>query len=172
MTKKTKLELTWPGKEERPKLEPRILIEDANKSYRAKGPGGAHGAGTNDNILIKGDNLLALKALEAEYAGKVKCVFIDPPYNTGSAFEHYDDGLEHSKWLSLIRQRLVLLHSLLADDGAMWIAIDDNEAHYLKILTDEIFGRDNFVSNIVWQSKDTPGNNASTISQTHNMLLV
>lgn len=114
MTKKTKLELTWPGKEERPKLEPRILIEDPDKSYRAEGPGGAQGPGSFENILIKGDNLLALKALEAEYAGKVKCVFIDPPYNTGSAFEQYDDGVEHSIWLRLLRDRLAIFKRLLA----------------------------------------------------------
>ena len=118
------------------------------------------------------DNLLALKALEQEFAGKVKCVFIDPPYNTGSAFTHYDDGLEHSIWLSLMRDRLEIIRRLLSDDGSLWITIDDNEAHYLKVLCDEVFGRANFVANIVWQSKDTPGNNASTIAQTHNMVLV
>ncbi|MFA6117877.1 MAG: site-specific DNA-methyltransferase [Sphingomonas sp.] len=169
MTKKTKLELTWPGKEERPKLEPRILIEHPDNSYHAAT---RREGDLFDNLLIKGDNLLALKALEADYAGRVKCVFIDPPYNTGSAFEHYDDGVEHSLWLSLIRDRLELLRKLLTPDGSIWITIDDNEAHYLKVLCDEIFGRLNFVSNIVWQSKDTPGNNATTISQTHNMVLV
>lgn len=115
MTKKTKLELTWPGKEERPKLEPRILIEDPDKSYRAEGPGGAQGPGTFDNILIKGDNLLALKALEGEHAGKVKCVFMNPPYSTGSAFEHYDDGVEHPLWLKLLRHswRFLRIYCLL-----------------------------------------------------------
>ena len=99
MTKKIKLELTWPGKDERPMLEPRILIEDPAKSYHAS----VRRAGDLfDNMLIKGDNLLALKALEQDYTGKVKCVFIDPPYNTKSAFgDFYDDGLEHSIWLSL-----------------------------------------------------------------------
>ena len=96
-----------------------------------------------DNRLIFGDNLLALKALEQEFTGKVKCVFIDPPYNTGSAFEHYDDGVEHSIWLSLMRERLELLRRLLSDDGSIWITIDDNEAHYLKVLCDEVFGRAN-----------------------------
>lgn len=170
MSKKQKLELTWVGKENRPRLEPRILLEDPEKSYHA-----AHRVGEDDifdNRLIFGDNLLALKALEQEFAGKVKCVFIDPPYNTGSAFEHYEDGLEHSIWLGLMRDRLEIIRRLLSEDGSLWIAIDDNEAHYLKVLGDEIFGRINFVANIVWQSKDTPGNNASTIAQTHNMVLV
>ena len=140
MIKKTKLELTWPGKEERPKLEPRILIEHPDKSYHAATL--RSDADIFDNVLIKGDNLLALKALEADYAGKVKCVFIDPPYNTGSAFTHYDDGLEHSLWLSLMRDRLENIRRLLSDDGSLWITVDDNEAHYLKVMCDEIFGRE------------------------------
>lgn len=172
MTKKTKLELTWPGKEERPKLEPRILIEDPDKSSRAEGPGGAQGPGTFDNILIKGDNLLALKALEADYAGKVKCVFIDPPYNTGSAFEHYDDGVEHSVWLSLVRDRLILLRNLLSEDGSIWISLDDNESHYFKVMCDEIFGRKNFVSNAVWQKKYAPANDALWLSASHDHILI
>ena len=148
---KTKLELTWIGKDKRPKLEPRILLEDPRLSYHAK-----HRVSDNDqfdNKLIFGDNLLALKALEQEYAGKVKCVFIDPPYNTGSAFTHYDDGLEHSIWLSLMRDRLEIIRSLLSDDGSLWITIDDNEAHYLKVLCDEVFGRGNFVANVLWQKR-------------------
>ena len=153
MTKKTKLELTWPGKDERPKLEPRILIEIPEKSYHAKV---RREADIFDNMLIKGDNLLALKALEQDYAGKVKCVFIDPPYNTGSAFTHYEDGLEHSLWLSLIRDRLEILRLLLAEDGSIWITIDDNEAHYLKVLCDEVFGRSNFLANVVWQKRTSP----------------
>lgn len=168
--RKQRLELTWIGKDERPRLEPRILLEDADKSYHARARVTDHDI--FDNILIQGDNLLALKALEQDFTGKVKCVFIDPPYNTGSAFEHYDDGIEHSLWLSLMRDRLELLKRLLTEDGSLWITIDDNEAHYLKVLCDEIFGRRNFVANIVWQSKDTPGNNASAIAQTHNMVLV
>ena len=168
--KKQKLELTWIGKENRPRLEPRILLEDPAKSYHAKHR--VTGKDIFDNRLIFGDNLLALKALESEYAGKVKCVFIDPPYNTGSAFTHYDDGLEHSIWLSLMRDRLEIIRRLLSEDGSLWITIDDNEAHYLKVLCDEVFGRVNFVANIVWQSKDTPGNNASTIAETHNHILV
>ncbi len=136
MTEKRKLELTWIGKENRPRLEPRILLEDPSKSYHAK-----HRVTENDifdNRLIFGDNLLALKALEAEFSGKVKCVFIDPPYNTGSAFTHYDDGLAHSLWLSLMRDWLEIIRRLLAEDGSLWITIDDNECHYLKVLCDDL----------------------------------
>ena len=142
MTNKSKLELTWIGKDDRPNLEPRILIEDAEKSY---------GDLKAENMLIHGDNLLALKALEQEFAGKVKCVFIDPPYNTGSAFTHYDDGIEHSIWLSLMRDRLEVLRRLLTEDGSVWISIDDNEAAYMKVLMDEIFGRPNFLNTFVWK---------------------
>ena len=159
MSKKQKLELTWIGKENRPKLEPRILLEDPAKSYHAK-----HRVTDNDifdNRLIFGDNLLALKALEAEFAGKVKCVFIDPPYNTGSAFTHYDDGVEHSIWLSLMRDRLEIIRRLLSEDGSLWITIDDNEAHYLKVLCDEIFGRANFVSNVIWEKRTSPRTDAA-----------
>ncbi len=149
MSSKQRLELTWIGKENRPRLEPRILIEDTERSYHAKQR--VTEDDIFDNRLIFGDNLLALKALEQEFAGKVKCVFIDPPYNTGSAFAHYDDGVEHSIWLSLIRDRLEILRRLLSEDGSIWITIDDNEAHYLKVLCDEIFGRANFIHNVVWE---------------------
>ena len=131
MNKKQKLELTWIGKDNRARLEPRILLEGREKSYHAKTRVSDHDI--FDNRLIFGDNLLALKALEQEFAGKVKCIFIDPPYNTGSAFTHYDDGIEHSTWLSLMRDRLELLRRLLSEDGSLWITIDDNEAHYLKV---------------------------------------
>jgi adenine-specific DNA-methyltransferase len=164
-----KLELTWIGKENRPKLEPRILIEDSSRSHHATVRYDKDDI--FDNRLIFGDNLLALKALEAEFAGKVKCIFIDPPYNTGSAFEHYEDGVEHSLWLSLMRARLELLRSLLAADGSIWIAIDDNEVHYLKVLCDEVLGRSHFLANVVWQSKDTPGNDSTGLAQTHNHIL-
>lgn len=170
MTMQQKLELTWIGKENRPRLEPRILLEDHSLSYHAR-----HRVSENDlfdNRLIFGDNLLALKALEQEFVGKVKCVFIDPPYNTGSAFEHYDDGFEHSIWLSLIRDRLELLRSLLTPEGSIWITIDDNECHYLKILCDEVFGRKNFVANIVWQKAYTSNQTAKHISNTHDHILV
>lgn len=165
-----KLELTWIGKENRPRLEPRILLEDASKSYHA--PYRVTDHDIFDNRLIFGDNLLALKALEQEFAGKVKCVFIDPPYNTGSAFTHYDDGVEHSIWLSLMRDRLELIRSLLSDDGSLWITIDDNEAHYLKVLCDEIFGRANFVANAIWQKKYSPQNDAKWLSDNHDHILI
>ena len=125
-----------------------------------------------DNRIIKGDNLLALKALEAEFAGKVKCVFIDPPYNTGSAFTHYDDGLEHSIWLGLMRDRLEIIRRLLADDGSLWITIDDNEAHYLKVMCDEVFGRSSFISNVIWQKRFSPNSTAIHLSDSHDHVLV
>lgn len=170
MTKKPKLELTWIGKDQRPKLEPRILLEDPSLSYHAKQRVTDHDL--FDNRLIFGDNLLALKALEQEFAGKVKCVFIDPPYNTGSAFTHYDDGVEHSLWLSLMRDRLELIRRLLAQDGSLWITIDDNECHYLKVLCDEVFGRQNFIADVVWRSSDNSNNDAKTFSVDHNHMLV
>jgi adenine-specific DNA-methyltransferase len=157
-----KLELTWIGKGEEPKLEPRILIENPEYSY---------GDPNSPNMLIHGDNLLALKALEQDYAGKVKCIYIDPPYNTGNAFEHYDDGVEHSLWLSLIGQRIKSLYKLLSKDGSIWINLDDNEAHYCKVMCDEIFGRENFVSNIVWQKRIQPDIRA-TLGAGHDHILV
>lgn len=166
---KTKLELTWIGKENRPKLEPRILLEDPEKSYHAVHRVSDHDI--FDNRLIFGDNLLALKALEQEFTGKIKCIFIDPPYNTGSAFEHYDDGVEHSIWLSLMRDRLEILRRLLSDHGSLWITIDDNEAHYLKVLCDEIYGRTNFVATCVWE-KDKGGRGDADISLSHDNILV
>ena len=137
--RRRKLELTWIGKENRPRLEPRILLEDPDKSYHAP-----HRVTDHDifgNRLIFGDNLLALKALEQEFAGKLKCVYIDPPYNTGSAFEHYDDGLEHSLWLTMMRDRLEVLRTLLADNGSIWISIDDNEMPYLRVLRIDTLNR-------------------------------
>jgi adenine-specific DNA-methyltransferase len=170
MRKLQRLELTWIGKENRPKLEPRILLEDPAKSYHA-----AHRVTEGDlfdNRLIHGDNLLALKALEQEFAGKVKCVFIDPPYNTGSAFQHYDDGLEHSIWLAMMRDRLELLHNLLMPEGSLWVSLDDNEAHYFRVMADEIFGRRNFVADVAWQKKYSPGNNQKGLSSDHDHILV
>ena len=167
---KQKLELTWIGKEKRPRLEPRILLEDTEKSYHAK-----HRVTDNDifdNRLIFGDNLLALKALEQEFAGKVKCVYIDPPYNTGSAFAQYEDGLEHSIWLGLIRERLILLSRLLAKEGSCWIHLDDNEAHYCKVLADEVFGRENFIANVVWNKSYAVRSNAQFFSTSHEHILV
>lgn len=143
-----KLELTWIGKGEEPKLEPRILIENPDYSY---------GDPQSQNMLIQGDNLLALKALEQNYAGKVKCIYIDPPYNTGNAFEHYDDGIEHSMWLNLMSQRLKLLKNLLSDAGSIFVQIDDEEAAYLKVLMDEVFGRGNFINTISINMKNIAG---------------
>ena len=158
-----KLELTWIGKGEEPQLEPRILIEDPNKSF---------GDSKSENMLIHGDNLLALKALEQQFAGQIKCVAIDPPYNTGSAFEHYDDGIEHSIWLSLMNDRIKIIHKLLSNEGSLWIAIDDNEAHYLKVMLDEIFGRQNFIGNVVWEKADSPRMDAKLFSTRHDHILV
>ncbi|WP_375673438.1 site-specific DNA-methyltransferase [Bartonella sp. TS82HLJMH] len=167
---KQKLELNWIGKEKRPKLKTHILLEDREKSYHA-----SHQISSQDifdNKLIFGDNLLALKALEKEYTGKVKCIYIDPPYNTGNAFEHYKDGLEHSIWLSFMRYRLELLHHLLADDGSIWISIDDDEQAYLKVVMDEIFGRQNFINNIIWQKKYAPQNDTKWLSDNHDFIMV
>ena len=158
-----KLELNWIGKGHEPKLEPRILIEQPEYSY---------GDPNSGNMLIQGDNLLALKALEQEYAGKIKCIYIDPPYNTGNAFEHYDDGIEHSQWLNLIIPRLRLLRELLSNDGSIWISIDDDESHYLKVVCDEVYGRQNFVSNVIWEKKYSPQNDAKWLSDSHDHILV
>lgn len=138
-SKYKKLELGWPGKDLEVKPEPRVLIQDPEKSY---------GKADTQNMLIHADNLLVLKALEQNFGGKIKCIYIDPPYNTGSAFEHYEDGLEHSTWLNLMKPRLELLFNLLDDYGSIWIYIDDNEVHYLKVMCDELFGRDNFITSI------------------------
>lgn len=173
---KQKLELTWIGKDKRPRLEPRILLEDKSLSYQAPSittnSESDDGCAFNDNLLIHGDNLLALKALEQQYVGKVKCIFIDPPYNTGSAFTHYDDGLEHSMWLSMMRDRLELLRMLMSEDGSIWITIDDNEAHYLKVICDDIFGRKNYVSSICWQKKYAVKSDSEFFSSSHDNLLV
>lgn len=132
----------------------------------------SYGDSANENLLIQGDNLEALKALIPFYAGKVKCIFIDPPYNTGKAFEHYDDNLEHSLWLSIIYPRLELIRELLTEDGSIWITIDDEQAHYLKVICDEIFGRKNFVANVIWQKKYSPQNDAKWLSDNHDHILV
>ena len=162
-SKYKKLELCWPGKDAVIKPEPRVLIEDPEKSY---------GEATTQNMLIHADNLLALKALEQHFTGKIKCIYIDPPYNTGNAFEHYDDGLEHSTWLNLMKPRLELLYKLLDDNGSIWISIDDDESHYLKVFCDEVFGRKNFVSNVIWEKKYSPSNDAKWLSDSHDHILV
>ena len=136
-----KLELVWEGKETPLRPEPRILIEKPELSYSVDGENVS-----KDNILIHGDNLLALKALEKDYSGKVKCIYIDPPYNTGKAFEHYDDNFEHSIWLNLMKNRIELLYNLLAENGIFCVQIDDSEGAYLKVMLDEIFGRNNYLT--------------------------
>ncbi len=155
MTKKQKLELTWIGKENRPKLEPRILLEDPSKSYHAKLR--VSDEDVFDNRLIFGDNLLALKALEREFSGAVRCIYIDPPYNTGQAFVHYDDGLEHSIWLSLMKERFDILRRLLSTDGVLFCQLNDDEMAYGKVLLDEVFGRNNFLNQVSVKMKQTAG---------------
>lgn len=154
----------------------RLLVEKPEFSYGSDSVCDNEGTSFNhqntDNIIIQGDNLDALKSLLPFYAGSVKCVFIDPPYNTQKAFAHYDDGLEHSIWLNMMYPRLELLHEMLAEDGSIWITIDDNEAHYLKVMCDEIFGRNNFISNAVWEKKYSPQNDAKWLSDNHDHILV
>lgn len=179
-----RLELTWPGKEDRFNPEPRILLEDKEKSYSAPDSlmqGIVERMGleqkvqpTFDNMLIHGDNLLALKALEQDYAGKVKCIYIDPPFNTGNAFEHYDDGLEHSIWLSLMRDRLEILKRLLSNDGFIAIHLDDVETAYCKIIMDEVFGRNNYLNTITMTTNEPSGfkSTSSSLFSTANYILL
>lgn len=160
---KGKLELTWVGKYEDVRLEPRILVEDKEKSY---------GDVYTENMLIHGDNLIALKALEQDYIGKIKCVYIDPPYNTGNAFEHYDDGIEHSLWLNMIRPRIELLWRLLDPEyGSFWVSIDDSEMPYLRVMMDEVFGRQNFIACNVWQKRYSR-ENREAIGDVHEYVIV
>lgn len=165
MAIKQKLQLTWVDKDKEIKIEPRILIEDKGKSNCQNDP-------NTENMIIHGDNLLALKALESKYAGKVKCIYIDPPYNTKNDFGVYQDYLVHSNWLSLMKSRLQILRNLLSDDGNIWISIDDNEGHYLKVLCDEIFGRNNFVATCIWHKKHTRANDAKWFSDNHDFILI
>lgn len=150
------------------------LTRAALAPYRLLEPVASRHYGDEDsaNILIEGDNLEALKALLPYYGGQVKCIFIDPPYNTKSAFEHYDDNLEHSQWLSMMYPRLELLRQLLAEDGSMWVTLDDNEGHYFKVIADEVFGRANFVSNVIWQKLYTVKNSAKYLSDMHEHVFV
>lgn len=158
--------LSWHNRDQdltRAALAPYRLLEPVT--------GLSYGEPDAPNMLIEGDNLDALKALLPYYAGQVKCVFIDPPYNTGSAFEHYDDNIEHSTWLSMMYPRLELLRELLAEDGSIWVTLDDNEAHYFKVICDEIFGRENFVANVFWQKTHTR-ENRTDVSAVHDHLIV
>lgn len=158
-----KLELTWPNKNQMNPIEPRILLSENKYS---------HGVKNSGNALIQGDNLLALKALEQDYTGKIKAVFIDPPYNTGNAFAHYDDGLEHSIWMNLMKPRLESIKNLLSEDGSLWISIDDQECHYLKVMCDEVFGRNNFINTVIWHKKHTRSNDARWLSDNHDFILI
>lgn len=141
----------------------RLLKADTKLSFGHANP---------ENMLIQGDNLEALKALLPYYAGQVKCIYIDPPYNTRSAFEHYDDNLEHSTWLSTIYPHLEILRQLLSEDGSIWVSIDDNEGHYLKVIMDEVFGRKNFVGNIIWEKSDSPRMDTQYFSNRHDHIIV
>ena len=167
MQKTGKLELTWVGKYDEQIIEPRILVEVPTKSY---------GDSSSENILIHGDNLIALQALQQQFAGRIKCIYIDPPYNTGSAFEYYDDALEHSIWLNLMYSRLNMLRDLLTEDGVIYIQIDDNEQAYLKIICDEVFGRTNYISTICVKMSTVSGvkttHKDKTIIKEKEMILV
>ena len=158
-----KLELTWYGKDEPIRVEPRLLIENAELSNTTADP-------DTQNMLIHGDNLLALKALESKFAGQVKCIYIDPPYNANAA-NIYEDNIEHSLWLNLIRPRLQIMWRLLGDTGSIWISIDDNERDYLKVLCDEVFGRSSFLASIVWQKRYSR-ENREAIGDSHEYILV
>lgn len=158
------LGLTWPTKDQWESPEARILVEKNIFQSQQKG--------ISKNLLIHGDNLLGLKALEKKYAEKVRCIYIDPPYNTKSCFTHYDDSFEHSLWLDMMKERLKILQRLLRKDGTIWISIDDDECHYLKVLCDEIFGRKNFVANVIWEKKYSPQNDAKWMSDSHDHILV
>ena len=160
--RKQKLELDWIGKDKTPCLEPRILLESTQHSF---------GDSKSENKLIFGDNLLVLKALEQDFSGRFQCIYIDPPFNTGQAFEHYDDGIEHSLWLSLMRDRFLILRRLLSSTGTLWVHLDDNEVHYCRVLLDEIMGRKNFVSSIIWRAADSSNNDATQFSVDHNTIL-
>ena len=160
--------LDWLNREAAVRVAERV----PTRLLRPHAAGGEHGLAASGNLLIQGDNLAALKALLPFYRGRVKCIFIDPPYNTKSAFEHYDDNLEHSQWLTLMLPRLQLLRELLSEDGSIWVTIDDNEGHYLKVLMDEVFGRGNFISSFAWQKTLTRRNDAKIVSAAHDHVLV
>ncbi len=166
-TNNQKLELSWIGKKNPEynisNVEPRIIEENIELSF---------GDVSSKNMLIHGDNLLALKALLPEFESAIKCIYIDPPYNTGNAFEHYDDSVEHSSWLSLMKPRLEILNLLLSEDGSIWITLDENEVHYCKVLCDEIFGRQCFVATVIWKTTDNSNNNVTQFSLDHNQILV
>ena len=164
-----RLEMMWIGKGNRAKPETRILLEDSTQSHHA--PHKLSEQDTFDNRVIYGDNLLALKALEDDFTGKIKCIYIDPPYNTGAAFTHYHDGLEHSIWLTFMEARLEILWRLLSEDGSLWISINDDEGPYLRVLIDELVGRDKFIAQNVWQKKYSR-ENRKAIGDVHEYVIV
>ncbi len=170
----SKLELTWIGKEDEPlAIEPRLLLDTPEYSFGDVETGTLpNGKPWPGNMLIHGDNLLALRALEENFKGAVKCIYIDPPYNTGNAFEHYDDSVEHSLWLSLMQRRIQLLYDLLAKDGVLFINLDENEHAYCKIICDEIFGRSNYIGDLIWQKRKGGGNDSRYIAIDHDYILV
>lgn len=170
MSRSSRLELTWIGKENRPKLEPRILIEDPALSYHA--PYRVTEDDIFDNRLIYGDNLLALKALEQEFTGRVQCIYADPPFNTGQMFEQYDDCLENSTWLTQMRDRLELLRRLLTGSGTLWLHLDDGQVHRARCVLDELFGVDNYLGTVIWEKSDSPRMDAEFFSSRHDYLLV
>jgi len=152
-------------------LEPKVLTNF--KKYDKNGEHKVDSISLDDNLIIKGNNLLALHSLKKTYEGKVKLIYIDPPYNTGSDSFGYNDSFNHSTWLTFIKNRLLIAKELLKDDGSIWINIDDNESHYLKVLCDEILGKDNFVTTIVWQKFHSVKSNAEfNISKSHDNILV
>ncbi len=157
--------LNWMGRDKAVKADKdvvtRILREDKSLSY-----------GNGDNVLVHGDNLDALKALLPFYAGQVKCIYIDPPYNTGSAFEHYDDNLEHSTWLNMMYPRLKLLREFMREDGSIWVNLDDNEVHYCRVIMDEIFGRQNFLCDVAWEKRYSPPPDTKDFGYIHDHILV
>lgn len=166
MQKTGRLELTWVGKYDEKVIEPRLLLEDREKSY---------GDPSNENMLIHGDNLIALQALQQEYTGKIKCIYIDPPFNTGQAIDNYDDNLEMSIWLDLMRDRLVLLHDLLCDEGTLFVHIDDANLAYITVLIDEIFGRSNRLYLITFKQGAATGHkaiNPGCVTTTNYIIMV
>lgn len=169
-----KLELTWIGKDDEPlAIEPRLLIDTPEYSFGEVETGTLpNGKPWPGNMLIHGDNLLALRALEENFAGAVKCIYIDPPYNTGNAFEHYDDSIEHSIWLSLMQRRIQLLYNLLAKDGVLFINLDENEHAYCKVICDGIFGRSNYIGDLIWQKRKGGGNDSRYFAIDHDYILV
>ena len=164
--------LEWIGKSKVINHHQEVPFRVLERQYSYDEQGQHEEDNGSENMIIRGDNLEALKALLPRYEGRVKCIYIDPPYNTGNAFEHYDDGIEHSLWLSLMRERLEVLRNLLSEDGSIWISIDADESHYLKVLCDEVFGRSNFIDEVIWQRSYAPINLKKTLSRSHDAILV